>query len=243
MILFHEHESELLCPGDKVTILFSEVMYDRKNGISGHNPNIIMFILEKKRIFEAWGYHVEILHAEKDYLDVFFHKLSRSPDPTRIGMTHGFVPAGKCAVKRDCKLKPITDWYKNCTDRIVEYVGIAIDEPKRLQALHRKKNAVSLLEKYNLTEADAMDLCRKYDMLSPQYSMDDVSRDGCWFCEHAKLCEQAEIAALYPDVWRQFVALESMTDLAYPKWNTYTKETLRERDRNIQAAVERRKTP
>lgn len=48
----HEHEKEILSPGDKVTIIFSEVMFDKANNISGHNPEIISFIYEKKKIFE-----------------------------------------------------------------------------------------------------------------------------------------------------------------------------------------------
>ena len=71
ILLFREHERELLREGDTVTILFAEVMFDRKNNISGHNPDIIEFIYQKKKIFESWGYNVEILRADKDYLDVF----------------------------------------------------------------------------------------------------------------------------------------------------------------------------
>lgn len=55
---------------------FSEVMFDRKRGISGERPEHIDFIKNKaKPLFESWGYTVEILHAEKDYLDCFFEFL------------------------------------------------------------------------------------------------------------------------------------------------------------------------
>ncbi len=222
-------------PGDKVTILFAEVMFDKKHNISGHNPDIINFIYEKKKIFESWGYNVEILHAEKDYLDVFYHKLCRSPKPERVGLTHGFIPSGrgKCAVKRDCKLKPIKDWYKNNPGNIIEYIGIAVDEPERL-----KPGSVSLLEKYGLTEADAMELCRKHDMLSPQYSMNSpfgetLTRDGCWFCPQAKLCEHLAIAKKYPKAWEKYVSMEKEQNLGYPNWNVYSKESLQQRDAKI----------
>ena len=112
VILFKQHEKELLRDGDVVDILFSEVMFDKENGISGHNPEIIEFIYKEKQIFESWGYNVNILHSDRDYLDVFYHRLRRSPDPNRIGLTHGFITSGICSVKRDCKLKPIEKWYK-----------------------------------------------------------------------------------------------------------------------------------
>lgn len=229
IILFHEHEKEIISPGDQVVILFSEVMFDKNNNISGHNPDIIRFIYDKKETFESWGYEVNILRSDKDYLDVFFHRLKRSPDPKRVGLVHGFVPSGICAVKRECKLKPIHEWYRSCHGDIIQYIGIAADEPSRLISLHRMSNAVSLLERYGLTEKDAMGLCQDWGMLSPQYSL-GVKRDGCWFCPNAKPCEHAAIAEAYPDAWARFVALEQEPNLAYPTWNVFTHETLRERD-------------
>ncbi len=234
IILFHEHERELLRPGDKVTILFAEVMFDKEHNISGHNPDIIKFIYDKKEIFESWGYNVEILRSDKDYLDVFYHKLKRSPDPARVGLTHGFVPSGICAVKRDCKLKPINQWYKDHPGNIYQYIGIAIDESKRLDSLHKMDNTFSLLERYNFTEDDAMKLCEKYDMVSPQYFMEGLKRDGCWFCPNSKYVEKLAIAKAYPDAWNRYVLMEAEPNLAYPKWNVFSKETLHDIDAKIQ---------
>ena len=56
-------------------------------------------------------------------------------------------------------------------------------------------------------------------------------RDGCWFCPNAKLCEHRAIKEAYPDAWATYVALEDEPNLAYPKWNCYSKETLHDRDR------------
>ena len=236
VILMHEHLEELLAKGDTVKVLFAEVMFDKKNNISGHNPDIIKFINQTAEVFKDWGFEVEILRSDKDFLDVFYHKLKRSPDPTRVGLTHGFVPSGICAVKRDCKLKPINQWKKAYNDiEKIEYVGIAVDEPTRLESLHKSPNTKSLLEMYNFTEADAMELCRKYDMLSPQYSLNNgkQARDGCWFCPNAKLCEHEAIYKTSPEAWEKYVSLESEPNLAYPKWNCFSKETLHQRDKLI----------
>lgn len=218
-------------PGDKVTILFAEVMYDLKRDISGHNPDIIRFIYKKKQIFEDWGYNVQILRAETDYLDNFWHKLTRSPDPDRVGKTWGFVPSRICAIKRECKLKPINAWVRDhANENTLRYIGIAIDEPSRLTALHKETDNISLLERYGYTEADAMALCEANDMLSPQYNMPGLKRDGCWFCPNAKLCEHKAIYKEMPEIWKEYVELEKTPDLAYPKWNTYSDQTLAERD-------------
>lgn len=134
-------------------------------------------------------------------------------------MKFGFPTYGRCGVKRDLKLKPIKEFYKSVGDEITEYVGICIDEPKRLDVLHRKKNNISLLEKYNYTEDMAMTLCIEYGLLSPVYKFS--KRGGCWFCPNAKLREHAEIKRLYPDVWQQFLELETETNVANKKFNPF----------------------
>lgn len=145
-------------------IIFSEVMFDKKRGISGELPEHIDFVMNKaKLLFESWGYTVEIVHAEKDYLDLFFHVLQRSKVEERIGKHVGWLLGGACAANRDLKIKPIRDYYKRLDLAGAEYrqyVGIAIDEPKRLERL-RGSNKISLLETFGYTEQAAYDLCKE----------------------------------------------------------------------------------
>ena len=191
------------------TIVFSEVMFDRKRGISGERPEHIDFIKNKaKPLFESWGYTVEILHAEKDYLDCFFRVLEKSKDETAIGKYKGWVIAGMCDANRDLKLKPIHRYYKSLDlagKAYTQYVGIAIDEPKRLERL-RGTNKISLLERYGYTEQMAFDLCKKYDLLSPVYEFS--RRGGCWFCPNATIREFAKTKRDYPDLWAELQKLD-----------------------------------
>ena len=77
--------------------------------------------------------------------------------------------AGKCQINRSIKVQPIKDFLKNMDpEEYMQYLGIAIDEPKRLERL-RGTNRISLLEKYGYTEKMALELCKKYDLLSPIY--------------------------------------------------------------------------
>lgn len=224
VILAHEHNE----PID--AIVFSEVMFDKKRGISGENPKHIDFVKNKaKPLFESWGYKVYILHSEKDYLDVF-NNIIKKPriHMEHKGMKYGFSASGLCSVKRECKMKPIDNFTKNINEEIIQYVGIAADEQKRLESLHKQKNKISLMEKYGYTEKMAPGLCKEYDLLSPSYEL--TKRNGCWFCPNAKLCEHREIRNQMPEVWNQFVALENEENVANPKWNIYTKETLHERE-------------
>lgn len=197
-------------------------MYDKERNISGENPRHIDFIWNKaKPLFESWGYEVKILRADKDYLDCFYHVIEKPrKHPEHKGMRNGFAPRGMCNVKRDCKMKPMNDFYKSLKDEdIIKYVGICIDEPKRLKSLHKDNKQISLLEKYRYTEQMAMDLCKEFNLLSPCYELS--KRGGCWMCPNAKLAEHREIKQLYPDVWDEFVNLENEPKIVYDKFNIF----------------------
>lgn len=208
-------------------------MYDITRNISGENPQHMEFVMNKaKPLFESWGYKVIILHGERDYLQSF-HRIMERPikHMEHKGMQYGFPISGRCSIKRDCKMKPIKQFYKSIYDDYIDYVGIAVDEPKRLESMHKSRYKISLLEKYGYTEEMAKDLCREYDLLSPSYEL--TKRGGCWFCPNAKLCEHREIREKFPDIWNEFISLESEVNVAQPKWSTYG-DSLSKRERLLQ---------
>lgn len=161
IILAHEHGEPLNL------IIFSEVMFDHET--SGELSEHIEFIKNKCiPLFEKWGYKTKILHSDLTYMDIFMR------EPTRgkrfgTGMIAGFPMVGKCAVNRSCKVKPIKDFLKSISEEFTQYIGIAVDEPIRLDRIVQSKNKISLLEKYEYTEQMAFDLCKRYDLLSPTY--------------------------------------------------------------------------
>ena len=201
-------------------------MYDHGRGISGENPKHMEFIRHvAKPLFESWGYQVEILRARQDYLGFFNHVIQ---NPTKHeehrGLRFGFPHTGSCGIKRDCKVKVINDYLKNMNDQITQYIGICMEERKRLDSLHKQTGMVSLLEKYGNTGQMAMEKCQEYGLLSPCYGLS--KRGGCWFCPNAKLAEHKEIKTIYPEIWKEFVSLEREPDIANAVWNIYGKFTL-----------------
>lgn len=218
IILAHENNE----PID--SIVFAEVMYDLKRDISGENPEHIKFIREvAKPLFESWGYPVYIIRNEKkDFLTEFYRIIEKPrTNMGNKGKKHGFPYYGMCNLKRDLKIKPINDFYKKINDDVIQYVGICIDEQKRLVSLHKQSNKISLLEKYGYTEEMAKQKCEEYGLLSPCYQYS--KRGGCWFCPNAKLAEHREIKRLYPEIWDEFIALENEQNIASGKWNVFGK--------------------
>lgn len=215
IILAHEHGEPL------DLIIFSEVMFDKE--ISGELPEHIDFVKNKAiPLFGKWGYKVKILHSEKNYIDIFMR------EPTRgkyfgTGLRAGFPMAGKCTVNREAKIKPINDFLKQiCQYKITQYIGIAIDEPKRLERLDGVKT--SLLEKYGYTEQMAYDLCVKYELLSPVYNF--TKRGGCWFCQNARKKELRHLRDCHPELWQRLMDLEDEPNLIGHIWNTLEKKSI-----------------
>lgn len=202
-------------------IVFSEVMFDRET--SGELPEHIDFIKNKCiPLFESWGYKVRILHSDRTYMDLFKREPCRGKHSGK-GLIHGFPMSGRCSVNRDCKLKPISDLYKNMKEDYIQYIGIAIDEPKRLARLEGT-NRISLLAEYGFTEQMASDLCKRYGLLSPVY--DYASRGGCWFCPNAGDCELRYLRNNHNDLWNRLLRLEETPGLIGDKWNTLTGATI-----------------
>ena len=136
-----------------------------------------------------------------------------------------------CIVNRECKLKPIKRCYKQWRENydIVQYIGVAADEPLRLARL--KDDKVSLLAKYGYTEQMAYDLCKSRDLLSPIY--ETRSRGGCFFCPNAKIREFAHLRKQNPELWEELRSLSKTPNLC--SYGFKYGKTLQEVEREMDA--------
>lgn len=213
IILAHEHNEPL------DLIIFSEVMFDET--ISRELPEHIDFIKNKAiPVFESWGYAVKILHAKLNYMDIFM----REPTKGRnfgTGKKTGFPMSGKCQINKSVKVLPIKNFLSSIDEEFTQYIGIAVDEPVRMERIVNSGNKVSLLKKYEYTEQMAFDLCKKYNLLSPIYAF--ATRGGCWFCPNARYAELKHLRTHHRDLWNKLLELENEPDLIGNMWNTLTK--------------------
>ena len=81
----------------------------------------------------------------------------------------------------------------------VQYLGIAADEPERIQR-HTKPNVILPLVLIGWDEAYCRQWCEENDLLSPIYS--SASRGGCWFCHNQGVDQLRQLRHNYPDLWR-----------------------------------------
>lgn len=81
---------------------------------------------------------------------------------------------------------------------IVQYLGIAADEPERIQR-HDKPGFKMPLAEIGWTEADCRRWCEENDLLSPIYNT--ATRGGCWFCHNQGVGQLRLLRRDYPDLW------------------------------------------
>lgn len=188
------------------TVVYAEVMYDLERDISGEPPEHIEWIntVAIPRL-ESWGFKVIKARADKDYLDCFFRVVTKSKVPERNGKLCGYPIGGRCVVNRDVKMGAIRKANKIAGPGAVQIIGIAVDEPERLEGIHKRGGQISLLEQYGYTEAMAMQLCRDWGLLSPIY--ETKARSGCWFCPNARISELARLKETRPDLWAELEKL------------------------------------
>ena len=138
--------------------------------------------------------------------------------------------SGRCAVNRDCKVKVINNYLatKEST-QLTQYIGIAIDEPKRLERLDANK--VSLLAKYNYTEAMARAKAEEYGLLSPTYQYSQ--RGGCWFCPNASIQELKHLRSNYKELWDELLRLEEIPDIIGDMWNIQKRISIHQMDERL----------
>ena len=151
-------------------VVFAEVMFDHSRNISGEIPEHIQWICGTAiPKLEAMGVKVDVVRAKKDYVTLCKQVLKSG---NKKGQMYGIQNCKPCYANGELKLNPIRKYiakYKKEYD-VIQYIGIAIDEPKRLARL-KGTNKISLLEKYKHTESDALWLCEKNNLLSPIYKI------------------------------------------------------------------------
>ena len=202
-------------------VIFSEVMFDENT--SGEPPEHIDFINNTlKPQCEEWGYKFTIVRSNKTYIDCFNHIVLK----TRVG----FPMQGRCVINRDCKVSPILRYTKSVGENI-QYVGIAADEPKRLE--HLTDGKISILVKEGYTESMAYDLCKQYGLLSPIY--DFTKRGGCWFCPNARFNELYFLYHHNRDLFEKLKALENEPNIIGYCWNTLRKKSIHDVEQDILA--------
>lgn len=159
-------------------------------------PVMTDFVDRAKRVFESWGYPVEIVSSTKTAKSLTEKRYFRSKKyPEKNGNPYGIT----AFCRLGCKFTGVKqDTIKSLlSGDEYELIGYAIDEVDRIKRLSDRKQ--SIMCTLGVTEKDAFRICKEVGLLSPLYDM-KFSRDGCWFCPNAGVKEREIIRREYPEL-------------------------------------------
>ena len=191
-------------------VVYCEVMFDENT--SGEVPEHRDFVYGTAIPFlKRLGVAVHVVRSEKTFVGQFQHRIGGCG--RNAGKIWSWPLCGRCYVSRDLKVRPMDTWKRKhwSGEEIVQYVGFANDEIDRLARMDSYKYPTSsLLEKYSITEGDALTLCRKYGLLSPIYEF--APRNGCFFCPNAREKELRHLYDHHPDLWKRLLKLQTLPE-------------------------------
>ena len=172
-------------------------------------------------IYDRYGYRVKhytlMRNGEKVTYEKIFHELRVDKETGEVRY-FGF-PTMKirwCAYMKRQALAQVTRlpkgkarWY---TNRIVQYLGIAADEPERIER-HTKENVVLPLVDIGWNEAYCRKWCEDNNLLSPIYQ--NHARGGCWFCQFQPTESLRDVRDNYPDLWKRMLEWDTESPVAF----------------------------
>ena len=208
-------------------VLYVEVKFNDE--ISGEHPIMAEWIpTAEKRLKELFGVTVEHLYYGKTFQQMFFQPLSKGK---HVGSLKGF-PLTRRAWCNHLKTDTTRRFYSDLRKRKIDcirFLGIAADEPNRWASKveEMKSGKVryrSLLVEQGLTENDAMEICKKYDLLSPMYGVDGIFRGGCWFCPKQCLADLRHLWKNHHDLYNRLLEMEPYSETTFrPRGGTLAK--------------------
>lgn len=191
-------------------VMYCDIRFNDE--ISGEHPIMAEWIpTAEKRLKELFGITVDHAYSGVSFYEQFYKVKQKG---NRVGDRYGFPYVIGAWCNDRLKLGAISKYQAQFGNNEVTYfVGIAYDEPIRWERMEKKQTEKckyrSLLVEQKLTEQDAFEICKKYDLLSPMYTSEDgIFRGGCWFCPKQCLADLYSLWKAYPDLWQRLCDME-----------------------------------
>lgn len=190
---------ELGMPLDEV--IYCDIRFDDK--ISGEMPLMAEWIPTAEQILQdKFGIVVKHLTYKKTYKEQFYTVKQKGG---RTGQIYGFPYTIGAWCNSKLKIKPIREYMRSIDDKVIQYVGVAYDEPERYARLNHTTHIAPLYD-LKITEKEAMEICKQHNLLSPIY--ESSFRGGCWFCPKQSKKQLKYLYDNYPQFWNKLIELE-----------------------------------
>lgn len=190
---------ELGMPLDEV--IYCDIKFD--DNISGEMPLMAEFIPKAEKILkEKFDIEVKHLTYKRTFKEQFYTQKQKGK---HIGDNYGFPFTIGAWCNSRLKIAPIREYLRNIKEPVIQYVGIAYDEPVRYERLNHETHIAPLYD-LKITEAEALEICKEHDLLSPIY--ETSFRGGCWFCPKQRMSQLKHLYKNYPELWNLLKEME-----------------------------------
>ena len=220
---------ELGLPLDEV--IYCDIRFDNEP-CSGEMPLMKQFIPKAEKILkEKFGIEVKHLTYKRTFVEQFYTIKQRG---NHKGDNYGFPYVIGAWCNSRLKMEPIKDYLRQFKgEEIIQYVGIAYDEPKRYERLNHDTHIAPLYD-LQITEQEALEICKEHDLLSPIY--ETSFRGGCWFCPKQSLKQLKNLYTNYPELFNKLKIMEK------DSFNTFrVNKTLNELEQRFKKELESEK--
>ena len=156
-------------------------------------PEMVEFKKKADKIIkQRYGIEVEHLKAKYSYEEYFYKKRTERSKCPNTAYGFPMIKGNWCNSQLKANILKKLDKLG-----IIQYIGIAFDEPNRFKILSDRK--ISPLVEYEITETQAKRICEELDLLSPIYK--NSLRGGCWFCHNQTKKQLRFLRKNYPEYW------------------------------------------
>jgi len=188
--------------------------------------SIISNAIKLARTLKAHGVPLVVLRPEHGFFELMLEKEVHKRNGT-IQRGYSFC-GGVCRWGTTLKTNAIKKYYQTLnTQKIVEYVGIAADEPQRVGkatgATGANVEKVYPLVEWGMTEQDCLSYCRARGWDWKENGLDLYAvfdRVSCWCCANKNLKELRGMYEHFPKYWKALKVLQAMCATPFRKGTT-----------------------
>lgn len=181
-----------------------------------HNRDRMKRLLAERKIL-----FFELSSKNHFLFDMFVRPVKyRNPETKQYPIHYGYEWCGGRGIRwgTSGKLSAIMNHYKEYyqNEEITEYIGIAADEPERINDNY-KKGIIKVypLVDWRMTENDCLTYCYDHDWDWNENGVELYSvldRVSCWCCQNKNLRELKNIYMYLPEYWQRLRGLQSRID-------------------------------
>ena len=182
-----------------------------------HNRDRMKRLLAERKIL-----FFELSSKNHFLFDMFVRPVKyRNPETKQYPIHYGYEWCGGRGIRwgTSGKLSAIMNHYKEYyqNEEITEYIGIAADEPERINDNY-KKGIIKVypLVDWRMTENDCLTYCYDHGWDWNENGVELYSvldRVSCWCCQNKNLRELKNIYMYLPEYWQRLRGLQSRIDI------------------------------